>query len=93
MVDTTRDTHVIGETDFRSGPATLHPKAIYIVEGKLYQVEKLDFAGRKAFVREVDCDYYTDAITYTRVTPIDTLACEEAAESGTPSTPKGQRAA
>ena len=76
IVDTTRETRVIGETDFTSGPATLHPKAIYIVEGKLYQVEKLDFEGRKAFVREIDCDYYTDAITYTKVTPIDAFATE-----------------
>jgi DEAD/DEAH box helicase domain-containing protein len=73
IVDTTREPYVIGETDFTSGPATLHPKAIYILEGKLYQVEKLDFEGRKAFVREIDCDYYTDAITYTRVTIIDTF--------------------
>ena len=42
---------VIGETDFTSGPATLHAKAIYIIEGQLFQVEKLDFDGRKAFVR------------------------------------------
>jgi DEAD/DEAH box helicase domain-containing protein len=74
VVDTTYETRIIGETDFTSGPSTLHPKAIYIVEGKLYQVEKLDFENRKAFVREVDCDYYTDAITYTKVTPIDTFA-------------------
>jgi DEAD/DEAH box helicase domain-containing protein len=74
VVDITNETNVIGETDFTSGPATLHPKAIYIVEGKLFQVERLDFEGRKAFVREIDCDYYTDAITYTRVTPIDTFA-------------------
>jgi DEAD/DEAH box helicase domain-containing protein len=73
VVDTTQEPRVIGETDFTSGPATLHPKAIYIVEGQLYQVERLDFEGRKAFVREIDCDYYTDAITYTRVTPIDTF--------------------
>jgi DEAD/DEAH box helicase domain-containing protein len=74
VVDTTDEAHVIGETDFTSGPATLHPKAIYIVEAKLYQVERLDFDGRKAFVREIDCDYYTDAITYTKVTPIDVFA-------------------
>jgi DEAD/DEAH box helicase domain-containing protein len=74
VVDTTDDARVIGETDFTSGPATLHPKAIYIVEAKLYQVERLDFEGRKAFVREIDCDYYTDAITYTKVTPIDVFA-------------------
>jgi DEAD/DEAH box helicase domain-containing protein len=76
VVDATADTRVIGETDFTSGPATLHPKAIYIVEGTLYQVEKLDFEGRKAYVREIDCDYYTDAITYTKVTPIDEFARE-----------------
>jgi DEAD/DEAH box helicase domain-containing protein len=74
VVDTTRETRVVGETDFTSGPSTLHPKAIYIVEGTLYQVERLDFEGRKAYVREIDCDYYTTAIRYTQVTPIDIFA-------------------
>ena len=74
VVDTTHEPRVIGETDFTSGPSTLHEKAIYIVEGTLYQVEKLDFDGRKAYVRQIDCDYYTDAITYNRVTIIDTFA-------------------
>ena len=73
IVDTTGEPRVIGETDFTSGPATLHPKAIYIIEGQLFQVEKLDFEGCKAFVREIDCDYYTDAITYSRVTILDTF--------------------
>jgi DEAD/DEAH box helicase domain-containing protein len=80
VVDTTHETRVIGETDFTSGPSTLHPKAIYIVEGQLYQVERFDFEGRKAFVREIDCDYYTTAITYTRVTPIDTFAADDGAD-------------
>jgi DEAD/DEAH box helicase domain-containing protein len=71
VVDTTTEARVIGETDFTSGPGTLHPKAIYIVEGTLYHVERFDFDGRKAYVREIDCDYYTTAITYTKVTPID----------------------
>ncbi len=71
VVDTTHGPTVIGETDFTSGPSTLHEKAIYIVEGTLYQVERLDHDNRKAFVREVDCDYYTDAITYSRVTILD----------------------
>src|SRR5205823_6473799 len=57
-----------------SGPSTLHPKAIYIVEGTLYQVETFDFDGRKAYVRQIDCDYYTSAITYTKVTPMDEFA-------------------
>ena len=73
VVDTTNGADVIGETSFTSGPSTLHEKAIYLVEGALYQVEKLDFEGRKAYVRRIDCDYYTDAITYTKVTVLDTF--------------------
>jgi DEAD/DEAH box helicase domain-containing protein len=73
IVDTTDHTRVIGETDFTSAPSTLHEKAIYIVEGTLYQVERLDFENRKAFVRQVECDYYTDAIRYDRVTILDTF--------------------
>ena len=73
IVDTTKGADVIGETSYNSGPPTLHEKAIYIIEGSLFQVEKLDFDGRKAYVRQIDCDYYTDAITYTKVTVLDTF--------------------
>jgi DEAD/DEAH box helicase domain-containing protein len=82
VVDMTDHTKVIGETDFTSALTTLHPKAIYIVEGRLFQVEKLDFEGRKAYVREVDCDYYTDAITYTKVTPLDCFESTGPSASG-----------
>jgi DEAD/DEAH box helicase domain-containing protein len=74
VVDVTEGADVIGETSFTSGLPTLHEKAIYLVEGTLYQVEKLDFEGRKAYVRRVDCDYYTDAITYTKVTVLETFS-------------------
>ncbi len=74
ITDHTNGPKVIGETDFTSALSTLHPKAIYMVEGKIYQVEELDFIGRKAHVREVDCDYYTTAITYTKVTILDRFA-------------------
>jgi DEAD/DEAH box helicase domain-containing protein len=82
VVDTTSGADVIGETSFTSGPSTLHEKAIYIVEAALYQVEKLDFEGRKAYVRQIDCDYYTDAITYTKVTVLETFASVELASHG-----------
>jgi DEAD/DEAH box helicase domain-containing protein len=78
IVETTHGERVIGETDFTSGPATLHEKAIYIVEGQLFQVDRFDFDGRKAYVSAVDCDYYTDAITYTRVTILDTFESDAA---------------
>jgi DEAD/DEAH box helicase domain-containing protein len=82
VVDVTDGERVIGETDFTSGPSTLHEKAIYIVEGTLFQVERLDFEGRKAFVRQVECDYYTDAITYTKVTILETFASSSADVTG-----------
>jgi DEAD/DEAH box helicase domain-containing protein len=78
ITDHTSGAKVIGETDFGSALSTLHPKAIYMVEGRIYQVEELDFVGRKAHVREVDCDYYTTAITYTKVTILDRCAGDEA---------------
>jgi DEAD/DEAH box helicase domain-containing protein len=77
ITDHTSGAKVIGETDFTSALSTLHPKAIYMVEGRIYQVEELDFIGRKAHVREVDCDYYTTAITYTKVTILDRFAADE----------------
>jgi len=77
VVDTTEGADVIGETSFTSGPSTLHEKAIYLVEGVLFQVERLDFEGRKAYVRRIDCDYFTDAITYTKVKILDTFASND----------------
>jgi DEAD/DEAH box helicase domain-containing protein len=82
IVDCTNGERVIGETDFTSGPATLHEKAIYILEGQLFQVERFDFDGRKAYLRSVECDYYTNAITYTKVTILDTF--ESASSSQLP---------
>ena len=82
VVDTTNGSDVIGETNFTSGPSTLHEKAIYLVEGVLYQVERLDFDGRKAYVRRIDCDYYTDAITYSKVTVLETFASNSDVVSG-----------
>lgn len=84
IVDITHGTKVIGETDYTSAPSTLHEKAIYIIEGQLFQVERLDWEGRKAYVRSVDCDYYTDAITYSKVTILetfDTAALDAAADA------------
>jgi len=58
----------------------LQEEHLYLIEGSLYQVEKLDFDGRKAYVRQIDCDYYTDAITYTKVAILDTFAIADVAE-------------
>jgi DEAD/DEAH box helicase domain-containing protein len=58
---------VIGEVDFSSALTTVHPKAIYLHQGQQYQVERMDFDARKAYVKPVKVDYYTDAIRYTQV--------------------------
>jgi len=58
---------VIGEVDFSSALTTVHPKAIYIHQGQQYHVQQLDFHKRKAYVKPVNVDYYTDAIRYTQV--------------------------
>jgi DEAD/DEAH box helicase domain-containing protein len=58
---------VIGEIDFSSALTTVHPKAIYIHQGQQYHVERLDFDKRKAYVKRVNVDYFTDAIRYTEV--------------------------
>ncbi len=52
---------VIGEMDTFSAMTLLHEEAIYLHQGIQFQVEKLDWEEKKAYVREVDVDYFTDA--------------------------------
>jgi len=84
IIDTTGGTNaeedgepeVIGEVDFSSALTTVHPKAIYLHQGQQYHVERLDFEQRKAYVKSVNVDYYTDAIRYTQVRVLE-IAEEE----------------
>lgn len=52
---------VIGEMDRFSAMTLLHDEAIYLHQGRQYQVEKLDWDEKKAFVTEVEVEYFTDA--------------------------------
>jgi DEAD/DEAH box helicase domain-containing protein len=74
VYDETREPKIIAEVDFVSAHSTLHPKAIYILEGQQYIVERFDHAERRASVRQWDSDYFTDAITYTKVNILDRFA-------------------
>lgn len=58
---------VIGEVDYASAPIFLFPEAIYLHGGEKYQVEELDWEGKKAYVKEAPVDYYTDAETKTEL--------------------------
>ena len=52
---------VIGEVDRPSAPLLIHDEAIYMHGGAQYHVDELDWKEKKAYVRKVDVDYYTDA--------------------------------
>ncbi len=67
VIDETREPKVIAEVSFPVALTTLHEKAIYLHDARQYQVERFDYVGRKAYVRSVECDYFTDAIDYTQV--------------------------
>jgi DEAD/DEAH box helicase domain-containing protein len=68
IVDTTSQDHkVIGEVDLFTAPLLVHEEAIYIHQSQQYHVDKLDWERRKAYVHQVDVDYYTDAEVKTDI--------------------------
>lgn len=73
VVDVTDGSRVVGEVSFPAALTTLHEKAIYIHEGTLYHVDRFEYDERKAYVRRVECGYYTDAIEHTHVKALETF--------------------
>jgi DEAD/DEAH box helicase domain-containing protein len=80
IIDITGAPLVIGEVDFPSALTFVHEKAIYIHGGQQYHVEHLDFKERKAYVKQVSVDYYTDAIRYTQVRVLEIAETSRASE-------------
>jgi DEAD/DEAH box helicase domain-containing protein len=77
IIDTTEvEPRVIGEVDSFSAPTMVHEEAIYIHEGEQYQIEKLDWEGKKAYATKVGVDYYTDANLAVQVRVIDQFESE-----------------
>ncbi|MBQ7865502.1 MAG: DEAD/DEAH box helicase, partial [Clostridia bacterium] len=83
IIDITDPAHhrVIGEMDRYTVPMLLHENAIYMHEAQQYQVEKLDFDACKAFIRQVDTGYYTDANLNISLSLLD-IEKQEEAENG-----------
>lgn len=75
VVDTTGESQVIAEVSFPMALTSLHEKAIYLHEARQYEVERFDYENRKAYVRRVECEYYTDAIDYTQVKILEQVEC------------------
>jgi DEAD/DEAH box helicase domain-containing protein len=61
----------LAELDFRAAHTMLHEQAIYQHDADQFQVERLDFENHKAYVRRVEPDYFTTALTYRSVTVIE----------------------
>lgn len=70
------DGRLLAEVDFEDGPLYLHPGAIYSVEGTTYEVLRLDWQPRKAYVREVKATYYTEAISQVKVRLVEPIASD-----------------
>ncbi len=81
VVDITGDHRVIAEVSFPAALTTLHEKAIYLHEARQFQVERFDYEGRKAHVRAVDSDYFTQAIDYTQVKELEAFAASPVASA------------
>jgi DEAD/DEAH box helicase domain-containing protein len=81
VIDITGEANVIAEVSFPTALTTLHEKAIYLHEARQYHVERFDYDQRKAYVKHVDCDYYTDAIDYTQVKVLQEFETEALADA------------
>jgi DEAD/DEAH box helicase domain-containing protein len=72
VIDTTSGRQeVIGEVDYSSAALILYEGAIYLIQASPWQVEKLDWTGRKAFVTQARADYYSEAIDFSRLKILD----------------------
>ena len=61
----------LAELDWRAAHTMLHEQAIYQHDAEQFQVERLDYDNHKAYVRRVEPDYYTTALTYRIVSVLD----------------------
>jgi len=64
----------LAELDWRAAQTMLHEQAIYQHDGAQYQVERFDVENHKAYVRYVDPDYYTEAMTFAKVSVLEESA-------------------
>ncbi len=70
---------LIAEVDWKSAHTTLYEHAIYNLDGEQYQVERLDYDDKKAYVRKVQPDYFTYAHTNQKVQVLLEESAPEAA--------------
>lgn len=76
------DGRILAEVDFEDAPFYLHPGAIYPLEGRTYEVRRLDWDARKAYVKPATVSYYTEAVSKLRVRMLDPAQAEQAGRGG-----------
>ena len=73
VVDITHGERVIGETDFTSGPRRCTRRRSTSSKGSCSRSSGSTSTAARPTSASVECDYYTDAIIYTKVTILDTF--------------------
>ena len=77
IIDTGGDRpRVVGEVDLFSAPTLVHEGAIYLHESRQYHVDRLDWDERKAYVRPVDVDHFTQAELAVTLKPLEAFASD-----------------
>lgn len=51
---------IIGQVDYESALWMVHPQAIYLHSGNMYEVQNLDLESNTAQIKPVEVDYYTE---------------------------------
>jgi DEAD/DEAH box helicase domain-containing protein len=68
----------IGQVDVPSAPWLVHPGAIYLHEGQMFEVDTLDLEGKTAQLHSTSPDYYTEPQTEVTVQGINVAMQEPA---------------
>jgi len=73
---------VLGEVDYQSAPEMIHEEAIYLHQTQPFIIERLDWDLRKAYAREANVDFYTDAVTKRDIRVLECNLQEEMSLTG-----------
>ncbi len=77
IIDRTAEERVIGEIDYVTAPLYVHKDAIYMHGTETYHVDRFDWKRKKAYVHQVESDYYTDAQIKSSLKVLDVFQSAE----------------
>jgi DEAD/DEAH box helicase domain-containing protein len=78
-VDEDGQAHTIGEVDQESAHWMVHPQAIYLHEGRSYQVDELSFENKRATLTPADVDYFTEPRSDVNIEKINVINQDDSA--------------